>query len=277
MLFKSPLSIATVCISLLLSTNSVFAADNCAAGKTLTDGALTIATGNPSYFPWVIDNDPKSGKGFEAAVAYELASRMGFEKGQVEWVTASFDASIQPGEKNFDLNMQQFSITEDREKVVDFSDPYYSAAMAVLIRKPVQEKGAKPELESLKGLLWGASAATTGLPMINKLIQPSDKPLLYNDNNDVVAALKANQIDAALFDLPTALYLGAAVLDDGVVLGQFPADRSENPDQFGMLMAEGNPLKTCVNEALKSMKDDGKLASIEAEWLQQTTSVPLVK
>lgn len=277
MLFKSPLSVASLCVGLLLSSNAVLADGHCAAGKTLKDGVLTIATGNPSYFPWVIDNDPKSGKGFEAAVAYEVASRMGFEKDKVEWVTASFDASIQPGDKNFDFNLQQFSITEDREKVVDFSDPYYSAAMAILVRKPTQEKGAKPELESLKGLLWGASAATTGLPMLNKLIKPDDKPLLYNDNNDVVAALKANQIDAALFDLPTALYLGAAVLDDGVVLGQFPAERSENPDQFGLLMTEGNALKTCVNEALTAMKEDGKLASIEAEWLQQTTSVPLVK
>jgi polar amino acid transport system substrate-binding protein len=277
MFLKSSISTAAVCLCLALSTGTSFAANSCAAGNTLKDGILTIATGNPSYFPWVIDNDPASGKGFEAAVAYEVASRMGFEQDKVEWTTASFDASIQPGDKNFDFNLQQFSITEDREKVVDFSIPYYSAAMAVLVRTPVQEKGAKPELESLKGLLWGASAATTGLPMINTLIQPDDEPLLYNDNNDVVAAMKANQIDAALFDLPTALYLGAVVLDDGVVLGQFPAERSENPDQFGMLFAEGNPLKDCVNEALEAMIADGKLASIEAEWLQQTTSVPLIK
>lgn len=277
MFLKSSLRIATACVGLLLSANTAFAADHCAAGKTMKDGVLTIATGNPSYFPWVLDNDPKAGKGFEAAVAYEVAVRMGFEKDKVEWTTASFDASIQPGEKNFDFNMQQFSITEEREKVVDFSDPYYSAAMAVLTRKIITDKGAKPELASLKELLWGASSATTGLPMLQKLIQPSDKPMLYNDNNDVVAAMKANQIDAALFDLPTALYLGAAVLDDGVVLGQFPADRSENPDQFGMLMAEGSPLKQCVNDALAAMKEDGTLESIEAEWLQQTTSVPLIK
>ena len=219
----------------------------------MKDGVLTIATGNPSYFPWVIDNKPEDGKGFEAAVAYEVATRMGFDKDKVEWTTASFDESIQPGEKNFDFNLQQFSITEEREKVVDFSVPYYSAAMAVLVRKPTQEKGAKPEIDSLKSLLWGADASTTALPTLNKLIEPSEKPLLYNDNNDVVAAMKANQIDAALFDLPTAMYLGAVVLDDGVVLGQFPADRTEKPDQFGMLMSEGNPLRTCVNEALEAM------------------------
>lgn len=277
MSLKASFTSVTLSLGLLLSAGSALAAGECASGKTMKEGVLTIATGNPAYFPWVIDNDPKSGKGFEAAVAYEVASRMGFDKDNVEWTTASFDASIQPGEKNFDFNLQQFSITEEREKVVDFSVPYYSSAMAVLTRKPVQEKGAEAELESLKGLLWGASSATTGLTMLDTLIEPKEKPLLYNDNNDVVAAMKANQIDAALFDLPTALYLGAVVLDDGVILGQFPADRSENPDQFGMLFAEGNPLKECVDEALSSMFEDGTLATIEAEWLQQNTSVPVIE
>jgi len=277
MLLKSSIALASVCLGLLVSTNTAFAAGECAAGKTLKEGVLTIATGNPSYFPWVIDNNPKDGKGFEAAIGYEVATRMGFDKDKVQWTTASFDESIQPGEKNFDFNMQQFSITEEREKVVDFSVPYYSAAMAVLVRKPTQEKGASADLASLKGLLWGADASTTALPTLNKLIEPKDKPMLYNDNNDVVAAMKANQIDAALFDLPTAMYLGAVVLDDGVVIGQFPADRTEKPDQFGMLMSEGSPLKTCVDEALEAMKADGKLASIEATWLQQTTGVPVIK
>lgn len=267
----------TLGLGVLLSANTLLAADNCATGKTLEDGTLTIATGNPAYSPWVVDNKPESGEGFEAAVAYELAKRMGFEKAKVVWTTASFDESIQPGEKNFDFNLQQFSITEEREKVVDFSAPYYSAAMAVLVRKPTQEKGAKPELASLKGLLWGADASTTALPMIKELIKPEKDAMLYNDNNDVVAAMKANQIDAALFDLPTALYLSAAVLDDGVVLGQFPAERSEQPDQFGLLMSEGNPLKACIDEALAAMTEDGKLAEIEAEWLQKTTGVPVIE
>ena len=113
--------------------------------------------------------------------------------------------------------------------------------------------------------------------MLADLIQPEKDPLLYGDNADVVEAMKANQIDAALFDLPTALYLGAVVLDDGVILGQFPAERSQNPDQFGLLMEEGNPLKECVDAALTSMKDDGTLAVIEAEWLSETTGVPVIE
>lgn len=253
------------------------AAGDCAAGKTVNDGVLTVATGNPAYFPWVIDDAPEKGKGFEAAVAYAVALKMGYPPNKVNWVRTSFDESIQPGAKNFDFNLQQFSITEDREKVVDFSDPYYTTAMAVLIREPTLAAGARPNLESLKSLKWGAVATTTALPVLMETIAPDSDPLLYNDNPDVIEAMKSNQIDAALFDLPTALYLSAVVLEDGLILGQFPPERSQSPDHFGLLMEEGNPLKDCVNGALSQIRDDGTLAEIEDLWLAQTTNVPVIE
>lgn len=252
-------------------------AARCADGKTLEDGILTVATGNPAYFPWVIDDDPASGNGFEAAVAYAVAERMGFAAAEVRWTRAGFDQSIQPGAKNFDFNLQQFSITPEREKVVDFSAPYYAAAMAVLVRQATVDAGAEPTLDSLKGLRWGAVASTTALPVVTETIAPRRSPLLYDDNTNVVEAMKAGQIDAAIFDLPTALYLSAVVLDDGALLGQFPAERAHNPDRFGLLMAEGNPLRECVDAALESLRADGTLAAIEARWLQQTTGVPVIR
>ena len=258
-------------------TQSAMAQGDCATGKTLTDGMLTVATGNPAYYPWVLDDAPESGKGFEAAVAYALAAEMGFAADKVTWVRTSFDQSIQPGAKDFDINLQQFSITEAREQVVDFSLPYYSSAMAVLTTQSVVDAGAKPTVESLKSLLWGADANTTAVPMLTDLIDPTKQPMLYGDNVDVTAAMQARQIDAALFDLPTALYLSAVVLEDGVILGQFPPARSENPDQFGMLLEEGNPLKACVDAALTALTDSGQLAAIEAEWLQETTGVPVIE
>lgn len=224
-----------------------------------------------------MDNDPASGQGFEAAVAYAVAARMGFANDQVERTSASFDQSIQPGAKDFDFNLQQFSITEAREKVVDFSVPYYSAPMAVLVRKSAVENGAAANIASLKKLKWGVDANTTALTMLQQNIQPDSDPLLFDDNVNVTEAMKANQIDAAMFDLPTALYLGAVVLDDGVVLGQFPADRSQTPDQFGLLMEDGSTLKACVDDAVMSLTEDGTLAKIEAQWLQETTGVPLIK
>ncbi len=274
---RPALIVLAVALGFSVTASAAIADSHCAAGKTLEEGQLTVATGNPAYFPWVMDNDPSSAKGFEAAVAYALAERMGFSADQVTWTSASFDQSIQPGPKDFDVNLQQFSITAERDQVVDFSAPYYSAAMAVLVRKATIEGGAAATIDSLKTLAWGVDANTTALSVLQQQIAPDTDPLLYDDNTNVVEAMKANQIDAAMFDLPTALYLGAVVLEDGMVLGQFPADRTENPDQFGMLMEEGNPLKACVDEAINSLTEDGTLAAIEAEWLQETTGVPVIE
>ena len=261
----------------LASGSAALAAETCSTGKTITGGKLTIATGNPAYYPWVHDDAPESGKGFEAAVAYAVADKMGFSKDNVVWVRTSFDEAIQPGAKNFDFNMQQYSITEERKKVVDFSDAYYSAAAAILVRKKTIEGGLKPEMSALKSLKWGVVQATTALPVVTQTIQPESDPLFYDDNANAVAAMQADQIDAAVFDLPTALYLSAVVVKDGAVLGQFPAEKSKAPDQFGMLMSKDNPIKECVNEALAAMKADGSLAAIEAQWLQAATNVPLIK
>ena len=270
--------IRTVTLGLVFGACATLAqaGGHCAAGKTLEEGKLTIATGNPAYFPWVIDDAPEAGKGFEAAVAYAVAAEMGFEAENVVWVRAGFDESIQPGAKSFDMNLQQFSITADRDKVVDFSAPYYASAMAVLTTQAVVDAGATPTLASLKTLKWGADANTTAVPMLTDLVAPDSNPLLYNDNTDVTAAMQAGQIDAALFDLPTALYLAAVVVDGGVILGQFPADRTENPDQFGMLMEDQSPLKACVDAAIAALKSSGALADIEATWLSETTGVPVI-
>lgn len=270
--------LSATALALILSTTSGFAGGHlCWEGKTLTEGKLTIATGNPAYYPWVMDDAPEAGKGFEAAVAWAVAAEMQVPAEDVVWVRAGFDESIQPGAKNFDFNLQQFSITADRDKVVDFSAPYYSSAMAVLTTQAVIDAGATASLASLKGLKWGADANTTAVPMLTGLVAPDSDPLLYNDNTDVTAAMQAGQIDAALFDLPTALYLSAVVVEGGAILGQFPADRTENPDQFGMLMEEGNPLKDCVDAAITALKDSGKLAEIESEWLAEATGVPVIK
>jgi polar amino acid transport system substrate-binding protein len=252
------------------------AQENCAAGKTLKDGVLTFATSEPAYFPWVIDNKPESGKGFESAVAYEVAARLGFAADKVEWVRAGFDESIQPGAKNFDLNIQQYSITPEREKVVSFSAPYYKAAQSVVTRKPVVDGGAKPEMAALKGLRWGAAEGTTQIQLIGSLVGPTQQLMIYNDVADSIEALKANQIDAVMMDLPSALYATAVQLEDGVVLGQFEGS-AEADGGAGMLMEKDSALKACVDAALKAMTDDGKLKAIEAEWLQTATNAPLIK
>ncbi|MEQ3711204.1 MAG: ABC transporter substrate-binding protein [Tateyamaria sp.] len=262
---------------LTLTASGAFAAGHCSAGKTLTEGTLTIATGNPAYYPWVIDDAPEAKQGFEAAVAYAIAAEMGFADDAVTWVRTSFDEAIQPGAKDFDLNMQQFSITADRDRVVDFSAPYYTAPQAVMTTVEAVDSGAKPTMESLKAMKWGVVASTTALPVVTETIQPTQSPLVYDDNANITAAMQAGQIDAALFDLPTALFTAAVLMDNGVVLGQFDASAAESPDQFGALMPEGSALKECVDEALAALTASGELAAIEAEWLQAAVGVPLIK
>lgn len=267
-------SLATLAIALAVCAHSVGAAERCADGKTLTEGKFTVATGNPAYFPWVLDDAPESGKGFEAAVVYAVAEEMGFVSEDVVWVRSSFDEAIQPGVKNFDVNIQQYSITPERDQVVDFSLPYYTASMAVLVGPNATD--TPPTLEALRALKWGAVGSTTAVPKLNEVIKPTSDPLLYGDNADVNAALAANQIDAALFDLPTALFLSAVMIEGSKVIGQFKPVFGDNPDQFGMLMEEGNLLAACVNEGLEKVIASGKLEKIEAEWLQDSTGVPVI-
>jgi len=260
-------------LALAMLAPAAIASDHCAVGKTLTDGKLTIATGNPAYYPWVLNDDPESGKGFEAAVAYAVAEEMGFAAKDVVWVRTSFDEAIQPGAKNFDFNIQQYSITSERDEFVDFSLPYYASPMAVLTAPGLD---VEPTLEALRELKWGAVGTTTAVPKLTDVIQPIPAPLLYGDNADINAAMSANQIDAALFDLPTALFLSAVMIEGSTVIGQFPADRGENPDLFGVLMEQGSPLKECVDDALAVLASSGELAALEAKWLQETTGVPLI-
>lgn len=274
--FALILKAAAVAGAVIGFASSAHAAASCAAGKTLKDGTLTIATGEPAYFPWVIDNKPEDGKGFEAAVAMEVASRLGFPQDKVAWVRTTFDQAIQPGPKDYDFNLQQYSITDDRAKVIDFSTAYYKPAQAVLTSKPAVEAGAKPAVESLKGLRWGAVEGTTQPQLLKKLVDPAQDLLFYSDVADSVEALKARQIDAVLMDLPSALYTAAVVLPDGVVLGQFE-NSTDDSQGIGMVFEKGNALRDCVNEALAAMQADGKLQAIEAEWLQTATGAPLIK
>ena len=266
---------ASVLTGSVLAGGAAVAAE-CASGKTISEDRLTIATGNPAYAPWVMDDDPASGNGFEAATAYAVAGAMGFDASQVDWVRTSFDEAIQPGEKDFDFNIQQYSINKDREKVIDFSAPYYTTAVAVVVKEGSMAENVDPTGSALRKLRFGAAAGTTSQTFLNDVVKPEQDLLLYDDNANVIAAISANQIDALVFDLPSALFATAVQIDGGKIVGQFPVEASIEPDNFGLLMAEGNPLKTCVDEAIASLQAEGKLAEIESKWLGDGAGVPVI-
>ena len=241
--------------------------------KTVTPGKLTIATGEPAYSPWVENNDPASGKGFEAAIAYAVAGKLGFANADVVWVRSTFDAAVAPGAKDWDFNLQQFSITEERRKAVDFSSPYYTTAQAVVTLKGSPVSGATTVAE-LKGALLGAQTGTTSHRMLTETVAPTTAPSVFNNSQDTVQALKGGQVDAIVVDLPTALYLVAAELDGGVVVGQF-ADTSGG-DQFGLVLPKGSALTAAVTGAVDALRADGTLDSLTKTWLSETVNVPVL-
>ena len=258
------------------SGDAAQSAAECAAGKTLEEGVLTVGTGDPAYSPWVIDDKPESKEGFEAAVAYAVAAELGFADADVKWVRTTFDEAIQPGAKNFDFNLQQYSITEERKQTVTFSDGYYTTNQAIVGLTDSAAKGATT-LDAIKKLKLGAQAGTTSLAYITDVIQPEQEPFVYDDNAGAKAALEAKQIDAAVFDLPTALYVSAVEIEGSAVLGQFPAQDGATADEFGLVFDKDNALATCVNTALATLKENGSLASITAQWLSTSTNIPVIE
>lgn len=249
--------------------------NECTTGKTLAEGKLTIGTGNPAFSPWVENDAPEAGEGFEAAVAYAVATQLGFSTENVSWVRTSFDEAIQPGAKNFDFNLQQYSITDERKQTVSFSDPYYTTNQAIVGYADSAAASATTVAE-LQGLKFGVQSGTTSLEFLNTVVMPTNEPYVYDDNAAAKAALEAKQIDAIVVDLPTAFYISAVEIEGTKVIGQFPAGEGTVADQFGLVFDLDNPLVECVNVALAALKESGELATIEQTWLSDKTSAPVI-
>jgi polar amino acid transport system substrate-binding protein len=257
-----------------MAPDTTAATDECAVENLdlVSEGVLTAATGEPAFEPWVVDDDPTSQEGFEAAVVYAMAEEMGFSADQVTWTRIGFDEAIAPGPKNFDVNVQQYSITDARDEVVDFSYPYYVTQQALVAFSDSAVTEAT-SLEELKSYNLGAQIGTTSLDYIEEIIQPDTAPAVYDTNSDAKSALEAGQIDAIVFDLPTAYYITAVEIPEAAIVGALPASE-EQADRFGMLMEEGTGLKPCVDRALEALDNDGTLEALAEEWLQQEGDIP---
>ncbi|MGX5681382.1 ABC transporter substrate-binding protein [Schumannella luteola] len=245
------------------------------ASDYVTEGKLTIGTGEPAYYPWVLDDAPESGEGFEAAVAYAVAEELGFAAEDVVWVRTTFDEAIAPGPKDFDFNLQQFSITEERKANVDFSSPYYETTQAIITVEGSAAATATT-IEDLKGLLIGAATGTTSFATIESVIAPTAGAQAFNTNDDAKLALESGQVDAIVVDLPTAFYLTGVELTGGIIIGQFPLEDGTG-DQFGLVLPKDSPLTASVTKAVDTLRDNGTLADIEAEWLSNAVAVPVLQ
>jgi polar amino acid transport system substrate-binding protein len=267
------LAVAGVAIALVAGCASTSSTGSSPHGlKTITAGKLTIATGQPAYSPWVLDNKPQEGKGFESAVAYAVAAKLGFARKNVVWTRSTFDSAIAPGPKDFDLNIQQFTITSKRKQAVDFSSPYYQTTEALVATKGSAADGAKT-IAALKKIKIGVAAGTTSYTIVVKDV--GVQPEVFNSNDDAVLALKTGQVDAIAVDLPTAFYLADAELKHGEILGQFA--ETTGGDQFGIVLAKGSSLTAKVSAAVDAIRKDGELAAITKKWLSTSVNVPIFK
>jgi len=245
------------------------------ASDYVTDGKLTIGTGEPAYYPWVIDDAPESGEGFESAVAYAVAEQLGFAADDVVWVRSTFDEAIAPGPKNFDFNLQQFSITPERAENVDFSSPYYETTQVVITTATAGGAEAKT-IADLQGLLIGAQTGTTSLSAIETIIKPTAGAQVFNTNDDAKLALETGAVDAIVVDLPTAFYLTGVELTDGIIIGQLP-DGEGAGDEFGLVLPKDSKLTADVTAAVDALREDGTLDALATQWLADAASAPLLK
>ena len=248
------------------------AAADCNPGEleTVEEGTLTVATDKPAFPPYFVNDDPTNGKGFESAVAYAVAETLGYAKSDVKWVVESFNSSFAPGPKDFDFDVNQISITPQREQAVDFSAPYYTAGQAVVALKD-SELATATSLEEIADAKIGVQLGTTSLDAVNETIQPSEEPSVFNNSTDVVTALKQGQVDAVVVDVPTAFYLTAVQVPEATTVGQFEAPGG---DEWGALLEKGSPLTSCVSQAIEELRSSGELAQIEQRWIQQATNAP---
>ncbi len=243
-------------------------------------GQFTVGTDNPAYPPWFGGDekspwkvsDPTSGKGFESAVAYAVAKKLGFTKSEVNWIRVPFNTSFAPGPKKFDVDINQISFKPVRAKAVDFSNSYYDVnqAMVVLRGTPIAHAEGIDELKPYK---LGAQLGTTSYDFIQDRVKPSKQPAVFDTNDAAVQALKNKQIDGLVVDLPTAFFVTAAQVENSRILGQF---QSTTKEHFGMVLEKGNSLTKCINSALAQLRTDGTLQDIQDQWLSKVAGAPVL-
>lgn len=235
-------------------------------------GVLTVATDSPAYPPWFVNNYPANGKGYESAVAYAVASKLGFGHSQVHWVVESFDSSYAPGPKSFDFDINEISYTAQRAQAVSFSTSYYDVTQALVALKssPIVAHHSPAELRTY---VYGDQIGTTSLSLIEAALHPTHQPAVLNTLNDVKSALQDHIIQAFVIDTPTAQYIAGSEIPNSVVVGQFPAAG----EYYALLFAKGDPLVGCVDRALAALRADGTLAHLQHKYLGIYTAFPTIE
>lgn len=233
-------------------------------------GKLTVATGDPVYPPWMLDDDPAGGEGFENGIVYALAEEMGFEYDDVQWVSQTFDEGIAPGPKPYDFAIQQYSVTEERAEIVDFSIVYYQPDKAVVALEDSPLVGAT-SFDDLRDAGWGATIGTTDLDYLENIIEVDDVAV-YDDQAGTFQALQARQIDGTVTALPTALFATDVQVPEAQITALLPKDPNDNG--HGLLFEQDSELIDWVNDSLETIMDQGVIEDLTEEYLIPDDDIP---
>ena len=265
---------ATTACAPISNKTATASADKCTkdALGTLYPGIFTFGTDQPVYPPWYMGDNPASGEGFEAALAYAVAAKMNYTRDDVRWVRVPFNAALTPGPKTFDANLSEFSITEQRKAAVDFSSPYFDVTQAVVTVKSSPAASVKT-VQQLKKLRLGVQVGTTSYTAATSV--DGDVPVeVYNTNGDAKLALSNGEIDALVADLPTAFTV-ANELRNGLMVGQLPS-ASGDVEQFGIVLDKDSALTRCVSWAVDTLRADGTLGRLEQQCLTDAGKAPVL-
>jgi polar amino acid transport system substrate-binding protein len=232
----------------------------------ITDGTLTVGTELPAPPFWIGDDYDSLTGGFEVDLAKEIAKRLNL--GTTKFVEMPFTGLVAGQQCPCDINFSQVTITPDRAKVVQFSEPYFDANQGILVKK-----GTKvASLAEAKALKWGAQLNTTGAAYITDTIKPATEARLFDRTVDAFTALNAGQIQAVLLDTP--IVLGAVEekqVPDGEVAGQF-----KTGEQYGAVLNKGSPNLNAFNTVIKTLKSEGFIDQLLQKYFKDQVSVPVI-
>ena len=232
-----------------------------------TDGQLTVGAEFPvKGFVELPIEDPK---GFEVDFAAAVAKEMGVP--EVKWVSTPFSGLFSPAPKDFDMAINEVTITDERAKVVDFSVPYFDANQGFLIKKGGPAEGVTA-IADMKDLQFGFQATTTGGDYINDKIQPDKQPQEFTTLGAATQALANGQIDAFLMDVAIGAEIVKERGEDIDMTGQFVTN-----EQYGAVFEKDNPLKADVDKAIEAITADGTLEKLQAKWFPGTEDLPDLK
>ena len=259
-------------------------ADACAKDSlaVVTSGTLTLGTDNPAYPPYFLENadgsktdpwelgDPTNATGFESAIGYAIADKLGFGRDEVTWVVVPFANAFAPGPKTFDLDLNQVSYKPERAQTADLSDGYYFGNQSLVVMKD-SPLASVTSIAALKDYIYGAQVGTTSYDAITQLIAPTKDPQVFDTNDAAIQALGQGSIDGVIVDLPTADYITNVQLSDSKIVGQFSGG---TPEYFSAVLAKDSPLTECVNEAIAGLAAEGTLDALASQFLPFQDTVP---